>query len=187
MSPLSAIPKEIIMSNQATPGDPKHHGKNGSAPKPQDETPHDTASALTITYTPTGDVRQADPAAVYTPLPLDLANLTDEVLAALIEGARAELQQRKARREADFFALVSEQAKLLGVTPARLAAVLAGKAPASRPEGAVDGRSNVRPKFWCLADHALRWSGRGNCPKWMADHLAAGGTEDDCLIPEGAV
>jgi DNA-binding protein H-NS len=155
------------MSNQSTPSDSKHHGKNGT-PKPQDETAHDPASA-------------------YTPLPLDLASLTDELLAALIEGARTELQERKTKREADFFALVSEQAKLLNVTPARLKAYLDGKAPAARPEDAVDGRKNVRPKFWCPKDHELRWSGRGNPPKWMADHLAAGGTEEECLIPEGAL
>jgi DNA-binding protein H-NS len=159
---------------------------NGRAPKSQDETPGDTP-AVTIAYTPLAEVRRANAPGAYVPLPVELSNLTDEVLAALNEGARAELHARKAKREADFFALVTEQAKLLGVTPARLAAVLAGKAPASRLEDAVDGRKNPKPLFWNPKDHAQRWTKKGNKPKWFDDCLKEGITEEEMRIPEGAV
>jgi len=110
------------------------------------------------------------------------------VLALLAVEAGREQEHRKAKREADFFDFVREQALALGVTPARLAATLAGKTAArKRPNGGADGRSTVKPKFWNPKDHAQRWSKRGAAPQWFTDHLAAGGTEEDMRIPAGAV
>jgi DNA-binding protein H-NS len=121
-------------------------------------------------------------------LPVNLATLPDEVLAALAVEALAEQERRKQKREADFLQTVREQASVLGIAPARLAAVL-GVKPAARARGEAkpDGRSVVRRKFWNLADHAQRWSGRGAPPRWYTEHLAAGGAEADLRIPEGEV
>lgn len=41
------------------------------------------------------------------------------------------------------------------------------------------GRSEVAPKYK-LNDQT--WSGRGRQPKWVADHIAAGGTLEDLAI-----
>lgn len=62
------------------------------------------------------------------------------------------------------------------------------KAVAEKPEkkkiarSAADGRAKVAPKFANPNNPDETWSGRGRAPKWMADHLAAGGSKDDCLI-----
>lgn len=118
-------------------------------------------------------------------LPCDLATLSDEVLAALAEAAPRELARRKAQREAAFLNQIREQAQVLGLTPARLAAALAGKSGASA-NGTVRRRPPKRV-FWNPADHTQQWSKRGARPKWLVEHLEAGGTEEECLIPEGAV
>jgi DNA-binding protein H-NS len=128
----------------------------------------------------------------------DLAVLPDEVLALLADEAPREQQRRHAKREADFFELVREQARVLGITPARIAARLAGRIPrppaqrpaAARPEAGGtddDGRRHVRAKYRNPRDHAQRWSGRGGKPQWVLDHLAAEGTMEELLIPEGAL
>jgi len=120
-------------------------------------------------------------------LPLDLSTVSDFSLSALLPAIEQEMAKRHAKKEADLLAHIREQAAVLGITPARLAAALANKAaPRPRANGGTDGRSIVKPKYWCLTDHALRWSGRGAQPKWYADHLAAGGKPEDMLIPEGA-
>jgi DNA-binding protein H-NS len=130
-----------------------------------------------------GDARPA-PA-----LPLDITTLTDDVLAALTAAAQRETEERLQRRRDTALAALKEQAEAaqaLGIPLARLKAFLEGKDDGAK-EKPVDGRSTVAPKFWNLKDHTQRWSGRGNPPRWMADHLAAGGAEDECLIPEGAL
>jgi H-NS histone family len=58
---------------------------------------------------------------------------------------------------------------------------------ASRANGVSDGPGVVKPNYWSPKDHAQRWSGRGAQPQWFKDHLAAGGTEEDVRIPEGAL
>jgi DNA-binding protein H-NS len=117
------------------------------------------------------------------PLPIDVTTLSAAALVALVAAATAELE----KREAAFLESARDQASALGISPARLTAAIAGKAAKRvRTNGGPDGRSTVKAKFWCPSDHALRWSGRGAQPKWFADHLAAGGTEADMRIPEGA-
>ncbi len=122
-----------------------------------------------------------------TALPVDPATLSDEMLEKLIEEAQTLLGIRKAKREADFFALVEEQARALNIAPARLIATLRAKAGAFAPNTAKpdDGRRFVKAKYRNPKDPSETWAGRGNPPKWYADHVAAGGTEDDMRIPEG--
>ena len=120
-------------------------------------------------------------------LPCDLATLADDVLAALAVEASREQERRKAKKEAEFFEFVRENALALGVTPARLAATIAGKsAGRRRSNGGTDGRSRVKAKYRDLKSERT-WSGRGNPPAWFAEYISAGGTEEDMRIPEGAV
>jgi hypothetical protein len=138
-------------------------------------------------------------------LPVDLVGLCDEVLALLAEEVPREQQRRQAQREADLFAEMKERARLLGVPHARLAAALgvrlapgtarpstprpvstepaaSGETPAKR-----DRRHDPKPLYWNPKDHSQRWTKKGNQPRWYRDHLAAGGTEEECRIPEGAI
>jgi DNA-binding protein H-NS len=117
-------------------------------------------------------------------LPLDLEATSDEVLALLATAVPAEQSRRKAKREADFFALIEEQARVLNIPPARLAAALRAKGHAATGEPKPDGRSVVRPKYRCPADRSLTWSGRGNEPKWFTDAVAAGTSEAAMRIPD---
>src|SRR5450432_2125120 len=110
-------------------------------------------------------------------LPIDVATQPDDVLEAIAAEAQRELAQRLAKRKAEFLAYVAAQAAILGVTPARLAAALSGKASAQAlANGAVDGRSVVKDIFWNPKDHSQRTHGRGpKKPQWFLDHIAAGG------------
>lgn len=127
---------------------------------------------------------QAGPA-----LPFDLTTLPDEALAALAEAVPRELARRKTEREEAFLKEVREGALALGLAPARLAAALAGKSARARAStnASGDGRRSVKPLLWNPRDHSQKWSKRGARPAWLVEYLAAGGTEDECLIPEGAV
>jgi DNA-binding protein H-NS len=122
------------------------------------------------------------------PLPLDLTTLSYGVLSALLPAVQHELKERDVKAEAALVASTLEAAITLGISPARLAAALVGRKPAARVRatGGPDGRHVVKPKYWCITDHSLRWSGRGVAPKWYADHIAGGGKPEDMLIPEGA-
>jgi DNA-binding protein H-NS len=169
------------MSNQSTPSDSRPHGKNGATKPHADDLP-DLSSATSITHTEGPSVMARG-----APLPIDLAPLSDEVLDALINGARTELEARKLTRETEFFRFVDEQAKVLGVSAKRLAAVLQRKAGAAHPESAVDGRTNPKPVYWNPKDHSQRWTKKGNRPRWFQDCLDEGITEEQMLIPEGAL
>jgi hypothetical protein len=98
-------------------------------------------------------------------LPIDVAKLTDEQLTALLAEAQRELERRKER--------LRDQARALGL---KLAS-----------DTAHDRRHDVKPLLWNPKDHSQRWSKRGAAPKWYVDHIAAGGTEEECVIPEGAL
>jgi DNA-binding protein H-NS len=120
-------------------------------------------------------------------LPFDPSKFSDAVVAEVIVQCQRTLDERKAKREADFFASIRDNAQALGITPARLAAALANKtATRSRSNGGTDGRSVVRPKYRSK-DHSSTWSGRGAEPAWFKQHLAAGGKPEELLISEGAV
>jgi DNA-binding protein H-NS len=121
---------------------------------------------------PSGGPRAAEPLPS-SALPLDLAALSDAVIAELLAQGQRELEHRKTKREADFIASTREGAQALGITPTRLAAALTR-----------DGRSKVKPKYWNPANHAERIAGRGQKPKWFTDHIAAGGKPEDMLIPK---
>jgi DNA-binding protein H-NS len=180
--------KETTMN---TPSESKHPAKNGTAPKPLQETP-------AVTVTPTG-LAEAPPAAT-EPLPVDLTTLPDPVLAALADAAPREIAARQAKREEDLFREFRERARALGVSPMRLAAALGLKLANSpvrrpsllRPESTApeasgakpDGRSAVAPKY--RSKDGKQWSGRGGKPQWVLEHLAAGGTMEELAIPEGA-
>jgi DNA-binding protein H-NS len=125
-----------------------------------------------------------------SPVPIaavpDADGMTDEALATLAITVPQKIAERKAKREAQFFELVREQAAVLGVTPTRLAAAISAKATAQGTSngGALDGRSIVRPKYRHPTNHAQTWSGRGGTPpKWFSDYLAAGGSEAELIIP----
>jgi hypothetical protein len=130
---------------------------------------------------------------VATEGPLD--GLSDDAILARIAAARSdiavaerELEQRKAKREADFLASVAETARAYNIPPARVLAAIRGTV-ATAP-GAInpnDRRHFVKPLLWNPKNHAQRWSKRGAPPKWYADHIAAGGTEAECAIPEDEV
>jgi len=112
--------------------------------------------------TPPVDAGAAPP----SPLP-DLAAFTDEALAALVEQGRAELTRRKEKKEADFLALVSDTAKVLGLSPARVAAAISGRSARHRVSaGSTDGRHEVKPVYRDPATGAT-WSGRGPAPPFI--------------------
>jgi DNA-binding protein H-NS len=101
-------------------------------------------------------------------LPVDLASLSDDDLALLTVEAPRELERRKAKREAELFAFIREQATVLGLTPARLRAALTGKAVArTRTNAEADGRSIVAPLYRNPANAAQTWAGRGKPPEWI--------------------
>jgi DNA-binding protein H-NS len=55
-----------------------------------------------------------------------------------------------------------------------------GSESATRP--AKSKRPPVLMKYENPRDPSRRWSGRGLKPKWMAEHIEAGGKMEDCLI-----
>jgi DNA-binding protein H-NS len=133
----------------------------------------------------------ADPLPKAPALPIDLAGLSDELLALIAAEAQSEQQRRKDKREADFLAYVKEHAQALGIQTARLAAVLGKRArqrtdirSTSPADGKRDGRSIVAPKFRDPKNPSQTWSGRGATPQWVAEHLAAGGKKEDLAIRE---
>ena len=136
---------------------------------------------------PLASAAENDASAPLPPALPDLQSLPDDVLALLATEAPKEVERRKNKRESEFLETVRAQAQLLGVSPERLKAALFAKAGARRTTPANgDGRSSVKPKYRD-PNSGKTWSGRGNAPKWYSAHIAAGGTEADCLIPEGAV
>lgn len=116
-------------------------------------------------------------------LPVDLAALSHEQIAALAVEAPRELQRRQQKVLDD----LRDAAAALNTTPERLLASQRAKRPAAPvPVNPEDGRHFVKPLLWNPKDHSQRWSKRGAAPKWYVDHIAAGGTEAECMIPEGA-
>jgi DNA-binding protein H-NS len=121
-----------------------------------------------------------------------VASASDEALTliiaeatALTQEAQGELDARAAKREAEFLEMVRQQALVLGVTPARLAAAIAGKpVPRTRANG-IDLRSVVRPKYRDPSDPTRTWSGRGNAPPWIELDSATGKPLPTFHIPEG--
>jgi DNA-binding protein H-NS len=114
----------------------------------------------------------------------DLKSMTRrqlEKLRADVDKALARLAdtEKKAALEA-----AQKAAKAHGFTLAQLTGAPAKKAAAAKPRKAKggDGRAKVEPKYRNPANAADTWSGRGRAPKWMADHLAAGGSKDDYAI-----
>lgn len=138
---------------------------------------------------PARDGENDDKAAPRAPaLPVDLEALADDVLAVLAIEAPKELERRKNKRKAEFLESVRIQALALGISPDRLRVALLGKSAArAQASGRADGRSSVKPKLRNPKDHSQTWSKRGAPPKWFQDHLAEGGSEDECLIPDGSL
>ena len=129
----------------------------------------------------------ADPKPSPAPL-IDLATLSDQQLDALLIGVGDEMALRKAKKDADFLASVAETARALNIPPARVAAAIRGTpAPKPDPANPHDRRHFVKAQLWNPKDHSQRWSKRGAAPKWYVDHIAAGGAEDECVIPDGEV
>lgn len=117
-----------------------------------------------------------------TALPIDLASLPHEQVAALAEEVPRELERRKAKLLEE----LTEAARALGVTPERLLAAAQRAKRESEPKTVKDddGRHFVKAKYRCKTDPELTWSGRGNQPKWFADHLAGGGKPEDLQLPD---
>jgi len=117
-------------------------------------------------------------------LPIDLATVSDEALAALAEAAPRELERRKQVQFEALVASMREKAAALGVPLARLMAALGGRgARVQTPNGGKDRRSVVKAKYRDKKTGAT-WAGRGAPPKWFSDHIAAGGKKEDLLIRE---
>jgi DNA-binding protein H-NS len=125
-------------------------------------------------------------------LPIDLDRQPDEVLAALAVAVPKKIAARKAKREADFFALMKEGAKALDVSPTRLAAELGVKLPAAARKagtapGAIradDARRHPKAVYRNPNNPAQVWTKKGLQPKWFEECLKAGMTEADLRIPE---
>ena len=138
-----------------------------------------------VSLSPDAENDAADPSP--PALPVDLQSLPDDVLGLLADLAPKEVERRKNKREAEFLEEVRVHAQALGLTPERLKAALFAKTGARKTAHASDGRASVKPKLWNPLDHGQRWSKRGARPQWLTDFIAAGGTEEECIIPEGAV
>ncbi len=129
-------------------------------------------------------------------LPVELATLPDDVLAALARASEVEIARRLEERRAAALAALRAQAEVaqaLGIPLARLKAHLGGKDESALTVGAdgkaadgsnIGGRAVVAPKYRNPKNHVETWSGRGNAPKWFSDHLAGGGQENDLRIPD---
>jgi DNA-binding protein H-NS len=98
-------------------------------------------------------------------LPLDVESFSDEQLTALIASSQRFLAERLAKRQADFFTAIREQAEQLGLEPADVAAALAKRR--SGPAKASDARSSVQPKYRNPENPAQTWAGRGATPAWI--------------------
>jgi DNA-binding protein H-NS len=143
-----------------TPQPPQSNGHATPEPKPPSPLSAD-ASRASLAAAAAGDWAKDEA------LPIELATVSDDVLAALADEVPREIARRKARREAEFFALIDERARMLNIPPAKLAAVLRARhADAPGAGSAHDGRSVVVPKYLDPATGAT-WSGRGEAPPWV--------------------
>ncbi len=131
---------------------------------------------------------------------MDLTSLSDDKLSTLILDAQRELDDRRAKKHAAMLASIEARAEAMrvealaaGLDPATVANAFARHAHTVKRSGhrarstnGGDGRSTVKAKFWNPSDHAQRWAGRGQKPKWVEAHLAKGGKPEELLIPGGA-
>lgn len=111
----------------------------------------------------------------------ELEKLRGEIDKALKKISETErklaLQAVKKAAEAHGFSL----AELTGEAPAKSAEKPAKK-PRAAKKSSADGRSKVAPKYRNPNNPEETWTGRGRAPKWMAEHIAAGGSKDDLAI-----
>jgi len=98
-------------------------------------------------------------------LPVDIESFSDEQLEVLIAASQRILAERQAKREAEFFAAIREQAAKLGLEPADVVAAL-GKRRSS-PTKPGDARSSVQPKYRNPENPSQTWAGRGAKPAWI--------------------
>jgi len=103
----------------------------------------------------------------------------DKALAKLAEAERkAALQAVRKAAEAHGFSL----AELTGDAPAKAKGKEPAKKARAAKKSAADGRTKVAPKYRNPNNPEQTWTGRGRAPKWMAEHIAAGGSKDDFAI-----
>lgn len=115
---------------------------------------------------------------------IDLVALSLPELRELAEQIRKHIAERTESEKAALLAEFEKRAKEKGF--ASLAEVLPPVAIPVEPEPAPQSRGKqavVAPKYWKLDDHSLTWSGRGRQPKFVQEHLAAGGTLEELAIP----
>jgi DNA-binding protein H-NS len=106
------------------------------------------------------------PANEVTPaVPLDIESFSDEQLTELIATSRRILAERLAKRQAEFFASIREQAQQLGLEPADVVAAIGRRR--STAMKAVDARSSVQPKYRNPENPSQTWAGRGAKPAWI--------------------
>ena len=110
-------------------------------------------------------------------LPLDITKLDTETLAALAASARAEKERREEQERQECIARAIAELKRLKI---KLGAFLKAWRAASPP----DGRTTVPRRYRNPKRPEDKWSGRGNEPRWLVAHKAAGGKLEDCRIPE---
>jgi len=118
------------------------------------------------------------------PTSIDLTNLSDEALASLAVEVPREIAQRKSKAEQEFFEETRARMAVLGISWDRLRKrVPGGTTSGKRVTSHEDKRSAVRPKYRDPKTGST-WSGRGGAPKWLSDHIAAGGSKDELRIPD---
>jgi DNA-binding protein H-NS len=118
----------------------------------------------------------------------NLSSLSEEGLSARLAEAQAlvaeverEIEQRRAKKAAEFLASIREQARALGLDPLAIAAAL-GKKAGTRTRSSGDARATVAPKYR-NPETSQTWAGRGVRPKWIELDPATGKPLAKFLIP----
>ncbi|MDH2329206.1 H-NS histone family protein [Cereibacter sp. SYSU M97828] len=101
---------------------------------------------------------------------IDLNSMSLAELKSLQKEVAKAIQTFEKRRKAEAVAILQAAAKEQGFSLAELI-----KAEAV-------SKSTLPPKFANPADPSDTWSGRGRRPRWFAEALEAGKTENDLLI-----
>lgn len=111
---------------------------------------------------------------------IDLSALSIPELRELRSQIDTHLAGRLESEKADLLAEFEQRAKERGFALADLIpSTKSAPAPETAPKAA---RSAVPPKYRHPTEPLQTWSGRGRQPKWVQEHLAAGGTLEQLAI-----
>jgi DNA-binding protein H-NS len=114
----------------------------------------------------------------------DMSRRELEKLRGEIEKAVAKLAEveRRAALEAAKKVAKAHGFSLEELTGSKTAKKPASDKPAATRKAKGDGRAKVAPKYRNPNNPEQTWTGRGRSPKWVAEHIAAGGSKDDLAI-----